>query len=282
MKLSTITFAMLLLSYQSSSAQSFPKESPKQTIVQHIASGKISIEYSRPNTKGRDIFGTLIPYQQVWRTGADYPSFISFTDTAYINHTHQLPPGKYALYTIPSQHEWTVIFSSNTKLWGAYGYTPKDDALRIKVKPIHTESITESFQFSFRDVSYEQTTLLIEWANVHIPITIGYNIYNEVLALYNQSIKDNHNKWRVFWQCASYMLNKENIDIAEQSIRKSLSIEQNHMNLWTQALIHEHKKEYKKAIAAGNKALQKGLGMKMGFPYEKVYLQKIDVWLKKS
>src|SRR5688572_22996165 len=83
-------------------AQNFPPDSPKSSIVQQIGLGRVSVNYSRPGVKGRKIFGGLVPFNKVWRTGANQPTFLVFSDTVYVEgKQNELLPGKYALYTIP-------------------------------------------------------------------------------------------------------------------------------------------------------------------------------------
>jgi hypothetical protein len=111
-----------------------PQVSPRSTVSQKIGLTEVSIHYGRPSTKGRKVFGELEPYNQLWRTGANESTLISFADDVIIQG-QKLPAGKYALFTIPGKNEWTIISNKNTKLWGKDGYNQQMDALRFTVKP---------------------------------------------------------------------------------------------------------------------------------------------------
>jgi hypothetical protein len=112
----------------------FPDASQHATITQRVGLTDVSIDYSRPNMRGREIFGGLVPYGKVWRTGANSPTKIKFSDAVKIGG-QDVPAGEYAFYTIPNQDEWSIILSKNLKLWGAYGYKPDADELRVTAKP---------------------------------------------------------------------------------------------------------------------------------------------------
>ncbi|MBV9127836.1 MAG: DUF2911 domain-containing protein, partial [Verrucomicrobia bacterium] len=108
----------------------FPAPSPHTTLKQRVGVTDIEVDYSRPSARGRKIFGDLVPYGQVWRTGANASTKITFGDEVKFGDK-PVPAGKYALYTIPGADEWTVILSKDTSLWGAYKYKPENDLLRI-------------------------------------------------------------------------------------------------------------------------------------------------------
>ena len=111
--------------------------------------------------RGREIFGGLVPYGKVWRTGANAPTKIKFSDAVKIGG-QDLPAGEYAFYTIPNEDEWTIILSKNLKLWGAYGYKPDADALRVQVKPGTLANPVESFTISLDDLKDDGATISLE------------------------------------------------------------------------------------------------------------------------
>src|SRR5215470_2337366 len=128
--------ASLIISTTCIEAQNLkiPQPSTQQTIQQDFGLGQITITYSRPNVKGRKIFGETEPYGIVWRTGANAATKLKLTDTIMIEK-HQLLPGEYAVFTIPGPNEWTVILNQTAQQWGAYSYDSTKDVLRLKVKP---------------------------------------------------------------------------------------------------------------------------------------------------
>src|SRR5678815_742984 len=115
------SFALAPCLFGAEEKMEFPAASQHATITQRIGLTDVSIDYSRPDPRGREIFGGLFPYDKVWRTGANQPTKIKFSDAVKIEGK-DLPAGEYAFYTMPGENEWTIIFSKNLKLWGAYGY----------------------------------------------------------------------------------------------------------------------------------------------------------------
>jgi hypothetical protein len=113
---------------------SFPAASPACTLKQRVGLTDIEIVYSRPGVKGRTIFGGIVPYGQVWRTGANQATKITFSTPVKLED-HDIPAGSYALFTIPGENEWTIIISTNAAQFGAFQYNEKDDLLRFKVTP---------------------------------------------------------------------------------------------------------------------------------------------------
>jgi len=122
------------------------RPSPPKTASAEAGDVKIVIDYGAPSVKGRKIYGGLVPYDKVWRTGANEATTFSISEDATING-ESLAAGKYALFTIPGEDEWTVIFNKNPNQWGAYDYKQDDDALRIQVKPNKTNQLQEQLNF---------------------------------------------------------------------------------------------------------------------------------------
>lgn len=126
------------------------RPSPPMTASGQIGDLKIEINYGAPSVKGRKIYGGLEPYGKVWRTGANEATTFSVNKDVTING-EPLPAGKYALFTIPTESEWTVIFNKNPNQWGAYSYNKEEDALRIKVQPDASDDLQEQLKFAVDD-----------------------------------------------------------------------------------------------------------------------------------
>jgi len=165
-----------------------PAASSGQTIIQEFGLGKITVKYSRPNTKGRAIFGKMEPYGTVWRTGANSATVISFTDEVTFAGK-PVPAGEYALFTIPEKGEWTVILNKITKQWGAYEYKEAEDFLRVKVKATSTKEKTETFNISFTDVFPTKATLQLAWENTSVNIDLTTEIDAKVMASIDEAMK---------------------------------------------------------------------------------------------
>ncbi len=126
------------------------RPSPPMTASGQVDDLKIEINYGAPSVKGRKIYGSLEPYGKVWRTGANEATTFSVNKDVTING-EALPAGKYALFTIPTEGEWTIIFNKNPNQWGAYSYNKEEDALRIQVKPSKSDKLQEQLMFKVKD-----------------------------------------------------------------------------------------------------------------------------------
>ena len=166
----------------------FPAASQHATITQRVGLTDISVDYSRPDKRGRDIFGGLVPYGKVWRTGANQPTKIKFSDAVKIEGK-DLPAGEYAFYTMPGENEWTIIFSKNLKLWGAYGYKDDADALRVTVKPSMAPNPVESFTIGFADLKDDSATITLDWDKTHVPVGLTTNTVEKVNAQIAEGLK---------------------------------------------------------------------------------------------
>lgn len=146
-----------------------PGASTAQTIIQDFGLGKITVTYSRPNVKGRKIFGGLQPYGEVWRTGANAATTIDFSEDVIIEG-NKVPAGNYGLFTIPGKDEWTIILNKTWKQWGAYSYKQGDDLLRFTVKPDNVDETFETFTIAFMNVTTKSAEMDMLWENTIVPV----------------------------------------------------------------------------------------------------------------
>jgi hypothetical protein len=153
----------------------FPSASPSATSKQRVGVTDIEINYSRPSIKGRKIFGGLIPYGEVWRTGANQATRISFSTPVKINGT-ELAAGAYELFSIPGEQEWTVIFHKPMSQWGAYTYDQKNDVARIAVKPVATPPSVETFSIALTEIRDESAILYFSWDRTRVPMKLEVNV----------------------------------------------------------------------------------------------------------
>jgi hypothetical protein len=171
----------LLFAGLCSNAQLTPQPSSTQTIIQGFGLGKINLVYSRPNVKGRKIFGGMEPYGTVWRTGANSATVIKFTDDVTMEG-NKIPAGEYGLFSIPGENEWTIIISKQPNQWGAYSYKQFDDFLRFKVKTEHLEASTETMTLAFTNVSITTCDLQMRWEHSGFVIHMTTDIDAKVMA----------------------------------------------------------------------------------------------------
>jgi hypothetical protein len=156
----------------------FPQASPTATLKQHVGLTDVEIVYSRPGVKGRVIYGGLVPYNVVWRTGANASTKISFTTPMKFNGT-EIPAGRYALYTIPGEKEWTVIISKDTNSFGAFGYKQENDLVRLKATPVKLAEPVETFTIDINDIRDESATLNLIWEKTRVPIKLAVEVVSK-------------------------------------------------------------------------------------------------------
>ena len=172
--------AYLLFSYNSF-AQLTPAPSSTQTIIQDFGLGKITLTYSRPNVKGRKIFGYTEPYNTVWRTGANAATTITFTDDVTLEG-HKVAAGTYGLFSIPGENEWTIILNKKARQWGAYDYNAADDYLRFTVKAIKIPENVETLTLQFTNVFPTTADLNLSWEHTALAIHLTTDIDARVMA----------------------------------------------------------------------------------------------------
>lgn len=158
-----------------------PNSSTTQTLIQELGIGKITLTYSRPNAKGREIFGGLVPYGEVWRTGANTSTQITFTENVLLEG-HAVPAGQYSLFTIPNKDVWTIILNKTVGDWGAYSYKQENDFLRFNVKAASVSGKQETLTFQFQNATTETTDLILSWDKVNLDIHIRSNDEEKILA----------------------------------------------------------------------------------------------------
>jgi hypothetical protein len=153
----------------------FPQASPTETIRQRVGVTDIDIAYSRPSAKGRVMLGGNNPYGQVWRTGANNATRISFSTPVTLQGSH-LGAGTYELFTIPGKDEWTVILQKAGNQWGAYAYDQKNDVLRVSATPVTLSDPVETFTIDVNDVHSDTATLELIWEKTRVPVKLGFDV----------------------------------------------------------------------------------------------------------
>ncbi|SIT90512.1 DUF2911 domain-containing protein [Pontibacter indicus] len=155
----------MLVSFSAWAQDAKPKASPPATATGKIGTATVTINYGSPSVKGRTIWGELVPYDKVWRSGANEATTIT-TDKALMVEGKQLPAGTYSFYTIPGENEWTVIFNKTAKQWGTQ-YDEKQDALRVKAKPRQAAAMSEQLKY---DVTKDG--IVLRWENLELPVKV--------------------------------------------------------------------------------------------------------------
>ncbi len=236
----TITLAILLLAGISAFAQQIqmPQASPSAKIAQKVGLTDVTVDYSRPSTKGRKIFGELVPYGEVWRTGANGATIISFSTDVEIDGK-KVPQGQYAIYSIPGKSEWTIILSKDTKLWGAIGYDPKNDLMRFQVEPNKLSRVYETFEISFNNMTDTGADLSIKWDQTRVDFRIVTQVDAIVIAQIKELVVDkNSTDATLLYSAANYYFtNQKDIPLAYTWVTKSVESDPNYWTVHLKAKI---------------------------------------------
>lgn len=209
-KFFAISFAAALMftANQSFAQLKLPAASSAQTITQGLGIEKVTINYSRPSMNGRKIFGELVPYNEVWRTGANTNTTLTFDGDVTLNG-HKLSAGTYALFTVPNKSEWTIIISKNTQQWGAYTYNQAEDALRFNVKPQNLSTPVETFTISVDNVTPTDAVLSLAWEKTAVKVDLKVNQQTAILASIDEAMKGDK---KPYFAAAQYYFNN-NLDL---------------------------------------------------------------------
>jgi len=252
-----LTTAIAVFSLFIASAQSLttPAPSPTQTIKQNFGLSAVELSYSRPSMKGRKVFGDLVPFGQVWRTGANSATTISFGDEVIINGT-KIPAGKYGLLTIPGEKEWIIIISKQTDVTSPDAYKQDQDVVRVNATPQTMPVIMETFTMSFDFMKSNSCVLSMLWDKTWVALEITTDVDSKVMkSIDNIMNKDN----RPYYAAASYYYdNGKDMNTALNWVNKAVEASPNAQpwvhTLKTRILVKLGKKA--EAIAAANNAIR--------------------------
>lgn len=204
-----------------------PQPSTTQTIKQDFGMGSIELTYSRPNGKGRKIFGDLTPYNKLWRTGANAATRLVFTDVVTIGGK-RIDTGAYVLYTIPGVDSWEIILNKGLKNWGIDGYKESEDVVRFKVSPMKMKQPTETFTMQFANIAPESCELQLMWEKTAVAIPIQTNIKDRLRTQIETALQGDK---KPYWQAAQfYNEYDKNLPKALENVTKG--IEANDKAFW--------------------------------------------------
>jgi hypothetical protein len=232
-----------------------PRPSQKASLMQTVGLTDVTITWSRPGVKGRKIAGDLVPYDKVWRTGANEATTINFSGDVTIEG-QPLPAGLYSLHTIPGKDSWTVIFNKNANQWGSYSYDAKQDALRVTVKP-RSAPATEWLTFDVPQLSTDSATIELRWDTFAVPFTVGTNTTRQALASIDAALAAaKADDWRTAYTAAQFAINNKITSVdAGQWLDKSISANANLFNLRLKAQQQAKAGNKAAALATAEKAL---------------------------
>lgn len=251
------TLAFLLYSFVSFAQQiQMPQASPSSEIAQKVGLTDVTVAYSRPSTKGRKIFGELVPYGQVWRTGANGATVISFSTDVIID-SKPIPAGEYALYAIPDKSEWTMILSNNIKLWGSIGYEPSEDIIRFKAKPVKLKNKNETFEISFANMTDTGSDISLKWENTRVDFRIETEVDSLVMAQIKEYVidSDTEDPSLLYSAASYYYTNSKDINQAYSWINESVEDDQKYWTMHLKAKIEAALGKKTEAVETAEKAI---------------------------
>lgn len=204
-----LSLALLLISIPNFAQLNLPPASPDAEFKQQVGFLDITVKYSRPGAKGRTVFGGLVPYGELWRTGAHDATTINFSDTLTLNE-RVIPAGTYSLFTIPEKEEWTMILNKATEMHGSSEYTPEKDLVRFKVKSEKSSRFYETFTIEVTDIIANGAYLYLIWENTQMKIKIQTNADQVVMAEINNRINvKKEDRASLFYQASLYYFNNK-------------------------------------------------------------------------
>ena len=251
-KLFITTIAVFTLFLTDAQTLTTPQPSPTQTIKQNFGLSNVELSYSRPGMKGRMIFGDLVPFGKVWRTGANNATTVTFGDAVTIGGT-KIPAGKYGLLTIPDKKSWTIIISKQTDVTSPAEYKQDQDMVRVEANTLALETPVETFTMQFANIKPTTCDLRMMWDKTAVALPITTDVETKVMAQIEQVMKKDN---RPYFNAAMYYMDNGK-DLNQALVWLDKAIEQN------DAFFIQHQRanclarlgRKNEAIAAANKSM---------------------------
>lgn len=207
----------------------FPDASPAATLKQRVGVTDVEISYNRPGMKGRTVFGGLVPYGEIWRTGANTATKLTFSTDVKLNGT-AIPAGTYELFTIPGKTEWMIIIHKNMSQWGSYAYDQKNDVARFKVTPSTLGSAVETMAFGLSDVHNDSATLYISWEKTRVPMKLEVDVVGTLVPQIEAAMAAPEGKKPYFAAAMFYYEN--NLDLKKAAAWMDAAIAEQPNQMW--------------------------------------------------
>ncbi len=213
-----------------------PFGSQRASVTQTIGLTNISVTYDRPGVDGRKIWGGLVPYDSVWRAGANVNTVLAFTSPVTINGK-QLPAGRYGLFMLPTPQQWTVIISKEANAWGHFSYNQAEDVLRFTATPGAGE-MTERLEYTFDDPKADAVTVTLRWEKLALPFTISVNSTQVVMDSLQQQLRGLPKFFPDAWrQASAWAFNHDQLATASAWADTAIGLGANYQNLMLKSRI---------------------------------------------
>ena len=281
----SIFFTILFLaSYFNYSQIKTPRVSPASEVEQMVGLTEIEVEYSRPSKRGRDIFGNVVPYEKIWRTGADNCTTISFSTDVVID-SQTIQSGKYSIFSIPSKESWDVMLYSDTDLWGVPRDWDKDKIVfksTYKTNQPNVNSIDETFTISFSNITNNDADLTFSWDYVSVTVNIAVPTKKIVSENIKEVMSGSPSPSDYYSAAVYYKQENINLDTALEWINKAIDLFENprFYQLRQQSLIMAANEKYSDAIAVAEESLKLSIEAD-NMDYVKMNKESILEWTNK-
>jgi hypothetical protein len=212
-----------------------PRLSQRASVAQTIGTTEIAVDYHRPGVREREIWGGLVPYDQPWRMGANEATTLRFSTPVKVEG-QEVPAGTYSFFAIPGQEQWTLILNRDPEQWGAYGYDPEKDQLRVSVTPVASPH-TEWMRFTIDPTSPSSAVLTLEWEALAVPLRVEVDVEAIVWSEVDAALaRLEGERAQTLATAASWALDSgQRLEEGLAWVERSIAANENLFNLWTQA-----------------------------------------------
>lgn len=273
--LTLICSLCFLLASAQYKVQILPRLSPDKMVYQKIGYTEVKVNYGSPRVKGRKIWGGLVPYGEIWRSGANEATTISFSDDVEIED-NILPAGEYSFFIVPRQNEkWTLVFNKMHEQWGAYSYDRDEDQLRFEILPRTSSGFYEELNYSFEQINFHYARLVLNWESIEVSFEIETEFENNLVERTNAEISESPENihWVIYLQAAEFLVSQnrssdQSFAWLQKSEELSKSVDESAWNhqyypiefimghlYWTIANAHANQKNYAKSLEYADKLL---------------------------
>lgn len=242
---------LLVHSFLTQAQISVPVKSPLCTISQRVGISEVKVEYSRPSARGRKIFGDVVPYNQIWRTGANAPAKITFGDSVIIGGA-KIAGGTYALYTIPTEKEWTIVLGKNPNVYAA-SHKAEDDAVRFTVLANSLNDFVETFTIDVNNTNGFKADVVLSWEKTSVKFPVDF----DADAKLTRDIKNKLESVDMYWQAANYYYDtNKDMKMALEWVNKVVEKNPRYWTWHLKAKIHARLNDKKGATEAAKKSIE--------------------------
>jgi hypothetical protein len=271
LKITLAAIAAFQLSAASAQLQ-LPQPSPHASVTQTVGLTDITIDYSSPGVKGREIWGKVVPYDQLWRAGANSATKITFSKDVTISGTN-VPKGTYSLFIIPSKTEWTVILNKNIHA-STGDYKQDQDLARIKVTPVAIP-MRERLAYTISDFNNEVATIAMEWEKIRLPFNVMLGTNKQAIENIDKTLAGT---WSTYNSSARYYLETKDYVKATQYVDQSIALSDQWFNNWVKAQILAGQEKYTEAYKYAQHAKELGDKNPDGFFFKADVEKALEDW----